>query len=238
MDSNNRYFILSGFISFGLFFLFLTLFAYMMFSGLKNRSFGMTKKSYISVSMIVPKESSSKTLKKSAAQKQIEQKHEKQPKEIDVNDLFSDVWTPKIKKVPKRKVNSKRLNDIAKKLKTLDKKNIKKSSDAKNVSESTATKDAQATSSGTEVNEYFAKIQAIVYEHFHVPPNSEGESVQAVIELDAFGKMIDFRIVRYSANDLLNEEVDRIKERLRNVIFPKNPKNRSSKIDVILRSKE
>jgi len=50
--------------------------------------------------------------------------------------------------------------------------------------------------------------------------------------------MKDFRILRYSQSEALNAEADRIKERLKNVIFPKNPKNRSSRTKVVLISKE
>jgi len=69
------------------------------------------------------------------------------------------------------------------------------------------------TSSANEVNEYFAKIQALVYEYFEPPQNSQGYSVRAVIELSALGKFIDFRILDYSANIALNEECDKIKDR-------------------------
>jgi len=94
------------------------------------------------------------------------------------------------------------------------------------------------TSSGSEVNEYLAKIQALVYKYFNVPPNSEGYSVMAYIELNSIGKVMDFRILNYSANDALNSEVDKIKNRLKSVVFPINPQNRSFNTKVILKSKE
>jgi len=97
---------------------------------------------------------------------------------------------------------------------------------------------SDASSTAEQVNEYLAKIQAIVYSYFHVPPNTQGSSVKSVIELNAFGKMLDFRVLTYSDNAALNAEADKIKERLQSVIFPKNPQNRSSKTVVILISKE
>jgi len=71
-----------------------------------------------------------------------------------------------------------------------------------------------------------------------VPPNSAGNSVKTVIELDPLGHMTDFRILNYSANEALNSEADKIKDRLKNVVFPKNPQNRSSRTIVVLISKE
>lgn len=99
-------------------------------------------------------------------------------------------------------------------------------------------KEQKAASTAQEVNEYLAKIQAIVYQYFHVPANTQGHSVKSVIELNALGKMIDFRILNYSQSSALNAEVDKIKERLKNVVFPVNPQNRSSRTVVILISKE
>jgi len=49
---------------------------------------------------------------------------------------------------------------------------------------------------------------------------------------------MDFRILNYSANDALNSEVDKIKNRLKSVVFPINPQNRSFNTKVILKSKE
>ena len=95
-----------------------------------------------------------------------------------------------------------------------------------------------SASTAKEVNEYLAKIQAIVYRYFTVPPNSEGNSVKSVIEINAFGKMSDFRILKYSNNSALNDEVDKIKERLLNVNFPINPQHKSSRTIVILISEE
>ena len=97
---------------------------------------------------------------------------------------------------------------------------------------------SESASTSPDVNEYLAKIQAIVYQYFHVPSNSQGNSVKTVIELNSLGKVIDFRVLTYSANESLNSEVDRIGERLKYVVFPKNPQNKSSRTIIILVSKE
>ncbi|MEO1938228.1 MAG: TonB C-terminal domain-containing protein [Sulfurimonas sp.] len=233
---NNRYFILSGFLSLSLFAFFLSLFVYMLFVNASSKTYGLEKKNYVSVSIVMPQTHKKFTQKKSAPQKVSSSTQAVQ--DIDVNDLFSDVWTPKAKEVTKRKVNSKRLKDIAKKVKTLKKEQKSSLSQKIQNLDSDDNKEALSSSAADEVNEYLAKIQAIVYEHFHVPPNTEGESVETVIELDPLGKMKDFRILRYSQSEALNAEADRIKERLKNVIFPKNPQNRSSRTKVVLISKE
>ncbi len=93
-------------------------------------------------------------------------------------------------------------------------------------------------STANAVNEYLAKIQALVYENFVPPPNSQGHTVKAVIELSAIGKVMDFRILTYSANSSLNDECDKIRDRLIGVLFPANPQNKSGSYIVMLTSKE
>ncbi|MBA1432892.1 MAG: TonB C-terminal domain-containing protein [Epsilonproteobacteria bacterium] len=208
----------------------------MMFVAVKDTSYGLTKKKFIAVSVVIPKNIAKAT--SSASRSQTISKSLSQ--DIDVNDLFLNVWTQKIthQKKPK-KVNAKRIQDIAKKVKTLQKNKANSIAEKiENLDISQSQKNEEQVSSANEVNEYLAKIQAIVYQYFNVPPNSAGNSVKSVIELDPLGHMKDFRILTYSANEALNAEADRIKERLRNVIFPKNPQNRSSRAVVVLISKE
>jgi len=208
----------------------------MLFVNPSNKSYGLEKKNYVSVSLVMPQKKHKQTKKKATLKKASSKAVVNE--DIDVNDLFSDVWTPKVTKVKKKKVNSQRLKDISKKVKTLKKESKSRLSEKVMKIDSSDSQEATASSAADEVNEYLAKIQAIVYEHFHVPPNTAGESVETVIELDPLGKMKDFRIIRYSQSEALNEEVDKIKERLKNVIFPKNPQNRSSRTVVVLISKE
>jgi protein TonB len=234
---NNKYFILSGFISLCLFLIFLFLFIYMLFVQSKEKLYALEKKNYVTISLVVENQKN-KEKKENTAPKPSSMQSEHKAENIDVNDLFSDVWTPKAKELQQKKVNAKRLDDIAKKLKILKKeKHSQLSKKVKNIQNSDL-KEQHTASAANEVNEYLAKIQAIVYEHFHVPPNTQGESVKTVIELDPLGKMKDFRVLQYSKSEALNSEVDKIKERLKNVIFPKNPYNRSSRTVVVLISKE
>ena len=229
MADNNRYFYISGLLSFSLFALFFLLFLMMAFSATKIKSYALHKNDFISISLdaIQTKE---RVSKKSVSPiiKPIQKPADIPSENIDVNDLFSDVWTKKITKKKEKPKDLKRIAQLQQQL-PLSK---------KNVAEVTEEKQVPSSSNAEEVNEYLAKIQAIVYEHFNVPPNSQGNSVKAVIELNSLGQLLDFRILTYSSNDALNEEVDRIKKRLLNVVFPINKQNKSTKTIVILTSKE
>ena len=98
--------------------------------------------------------------------------------------------------------------------------------------------EASSESKAFEVNEYLAKIQALVYKYFYPPANSQGNTVKAVITLSAIGKVQDFRILNYSVNKSLNDECDKVKNRLLNVVFPKNPQHVSGTYTIILTAKE
>jgi len=203
-------------------------------------SFALKKDNYISISLKIPKEKSvkQKQNKKAAV---VQEEVVTPQKKADINKLFSDVWTKKIvpKKEKPKKVDNKRYLELQKKIKTTKENQVESISEKVNNLDSVKTNnESDASSTAQEVNEYLAKIQAIVYQHFHVPPNSEGNSVKTVIELNPFGKVIDFRILNYSANSALNAEADKIKERLMHVNFPINPQHKSSKTIVILISKE
>ena len=235
MDNNSRYFYISGFISLSLFIAFLIAFIYMMFSVSNMKIYGYKKKNYISVSIqtVPAKHRSSKKIMKSSPTSTSSSKN------IDINSLFNDVWTKKITNKVIEPKEKKAIKKIQQHISQTKPKNVESVTEKLKELESTQTKNEQsATSSAKEVNEYLAKIQDIVYQHFNVPPNSEGNSVKTVIELDPFGKLIDFRILSYSNNEVLNQEAQRIKERLKSVVFPVNPKHRSSKTIVILISKE
>jgi protein TonB len=254
MDKNNFYFYISGFISLLLFIFFSTLFVISIILSKKNDSFAIKKDNYISVSIDMPKIETSSIKKNVESLKEIDKKivvKDEAPKEStkveekkvrNVEDLFSQVWTKDIKKTQeiKKPTNDKRvLDEIQKKIKKSDS-NRAESISQKIMSMDTTKRENENSkaSTATEVNEYLAKIQALVYQYFKPPENSQGNSVTAVIELSSMGKVIDFRILTYSDNEALNRECDNIKERLLNVLFPENPSGRSSLHKVKLISKE
>jgi len=238
MARDNRFFYLSGLISVSLFLLFLSMFMYMLFSSSKINSFALNKDNYISISLDMTP-TNSKLHKKSTTVNKVASQVPKINKNVDVNDLFSDVWTKKITPTKTKLKNSKRIQEIRKKINTSKENNTKQYTEKTNDNENIKSNEEENPSStANEVNEYLAKIQALVYKYFNVPPNSEGYSVKALIELNALGKVLDFRVLTYSDNEALNREVDRIKERLLSVVFPINKQNKSTKTIVILTSKE
>jgi len=215
----------------------------------------MKKENYISISMDIPK------IQASSAKKSVDTPIKEEPdikpvikeepkkettKEIEkktrtVEDLFSEVWTKDIKKTQEEKPTPDKrvLNEIQKKIQKSD---INKAeSISKRIQSLDASKkddESSKSSTATEVNEYLAKIQALVYEYFYPPENSQGNAVTAVIELTSMGKVVDFRILIYSESDALNRECDKIKDRLSSVLFPKSPNNSSGVYKIILISEE
>jgi periplasmic protein TonB len=210
----------------------------MLFSKSNIDIYALKKDNYISISLEMPKTETS--TKKSVTSPVIEDSVI-EPNDVNIDDLFSDVWTKKIKKPKKieKKVDNKRLLEIGKKSKKIDKNSVKPVSE-KSTDNSAVVKsdDSQKLSTANAVNEYFAKIQALVYQNFVPPPNSQGHSVKAVIELSAIGKVMDFRILTYSNNSSLNDECDKIKDRLIGVLFPANPQNKTGNYIIMLTSKE
>ena len=238
MARDNRLFYLSGFLAVSLFSLFLAMFFYMLFSSSKINSFALNKDNYISISLDMTP-TNSKLHKKSTTASKVASQMPQISKNVDVNDLFSDVWTKKITPTKAKPKNSKRIQEIQKKISTSKENNTQQYTEKTNDNENIkSNEEANPSSTANEVNEYLAKIQALVYKYFNVPPNSEGHSVKALIELNALGKVLDFRVLTYSDNEALNREVDQIKERLVSVVFPINKQNKSTKTIVILTSKE
>lgn len=237
-NSNNSYFYISGFISISLFAFFLSLIISMLFSKSNIDIYALKKDNYISISLDMPKIqiSTAKSITTPVLEDSVIE-----PSDVNIDDLFSDVWTKKIKepKQVEKKIDNKRLSEIGKRSKKIDKNIVKpiseKSTDNSEVKKSD---DSKKLSTANAVNEYLAKIQALVYENFVPPPNSQGHTVKAVIELSAIGKVMDFRILTYSANSSLNDECDKIRDRLIGVLFPANPQNKSGSYIVMLTSKE
>ncbi len=206
----------------------------MMLSKSKNDIFALKKDQFISISLEVPKIQSNN--KKSIVSAVSENSIAK-PKDVNIDDLFSDVWTKKIKKQKKIKkiVNNRRLLEIQKKSKIIDEDSKKPSLDNIEKDDSAnKSEEMNKASTANVVNEYLAKIQALVYRNFSPPLNSQGYSVKAVIELSAIGKVMDFRILNYSANSDLNNECDKIKGKLIGVLFPANPENKSFSVIINL----
>ena len=223
MVKNSSFFYLSGFLSIGLFAFFLFVFIYVAYVSSTVNSYALKKEDYISISLVTPK-IEMKTNDKNVKETQKKTSVEDTPKEIDVADLFSEVWTKKIVKTKPKPIDSKRLKEIRKKIKTVKKNestSVSKKTNA--LDDSSKNDESDPTSTANEVNEYLAKIHALVYRSFTPPENSQGHSVKALIELSSIGKVLDFRVLTYSSNQALNDECDRLKEKLLGVLFPISP---------------
>ena len=237
----NNYFYISGAISLSLFLLITILFILFMFSPDKIKNFALKKDNYISVSINmnsvkIPKIQTIKKVKPI-----VKESTPVIQKAQSIDDMFGDVWTKSIKAPKKvvKKTNTRRLNEISKKIKTVKKNKTKSVEDLfENINTNKTSDINKKDSTALVVNEYLAKIQALVYKYFFPPQNSQGNSVEVVINLSAIGQVVDFRILRYSSSQTLNDEADKVKSRLINVVFPKNPDNKSGSYTIILTSKE
>lgn len=240
MDKDNNYFYLSGFLSFTIFSFFLSTVLYMIISSDKIKIFALEKDNYISVSVDMSIKKAKKTIKNLPKTITEESVVETKQEDVNIDNLFSDVWTQNIKPTKKtpQKVNNRRLQEITKKTKVAKENEVKSVSDIfKNIN-ADESDEVSSESKSFEVNEYLAKIQALVYKYFYPPASSEGYTVKAVITLSAIGKVQDFRILNYSLNDALNAECDKINTRLINVVFPKNPDNKSDSYTITLTAQE
>lgn len=241
MDRDNNYFYISGFLSLFIFIFFSSIIVFMIVSSDKVKTFALKKDNYVSVSIDMPKVVTSSP-KQMAEEPVVENKIiPEKAKDVNIDNLFSDVWTKSIQK-PKeqeKKINNRLLQEIQKKINTSENNSVESlSKKVKSIDKAKVDDQNSKTSTADEVNEYLAKIQALVYEHFYPPSNSEGNSVKAVIELSSIGKLLDFRILTYSSNSSLNSECDKIKGRIINLIFPVNPNNSSGKYTITLTSEE
>jgi len=237
MAKNDYYFYISGFISLALFFIFISIFIFMLVSNTKIKSYALKKENYISISldMVIPQ-----TTKNSKVQKKtIEPVSEEIENDLSIDDLFSDVSTKNIKKKNIKKIDNKRLQELTKRLKKAELNKVESvNKKIDSIQDSNIAKETKQNSSADEVNEYLAKIQAIIYENFNPPQNTQGKSAKVVIELSAIGKMIDFRILNPSDNEDFNKELSKIKNRLRGALFPSNPENKKFRLITIITSKE
>ncbi|MDQ1244374.1 MAG: periplasmic protein TonB [Campylobacterota bacterium] len=255
MGNKDSYFYFSGFISLSLFAFFTALFFIAIVVSKDVKIYALQKDDFISVSVNMANIQSTNVQK--PVEKPVEKEEEKpvvkqepeeekvaqtQKKEVNIDNLFSQVWTKDIKKEDKKiekELDKRVAQELSKKSQKSEVSKVESaSSKIQKVNSETKSDKASKSSTGTEVNEYLAKIQGIVYQYFIPPDNTQGKVVKAVIELDAFGKIIDFRILTYSDSDALNSECDKIKGRLANVLFPKNPDNKSGVYVINLISQE
>lgn len=245
MGSNQeRYFFLSGLISFSLFIVLAALAGYSLILSPKIEQFAMIQSDVINVSITISetKETEQSTPEPAitpsepeVAQKQNEVAEAEPVPEI--SDLFAQV---KPDKTPKKKAEeNKQLNALEKEV--LERKDVPRFSDKVNkvtLAKPSVKMIPQGGSTGPLVNEYHAKIQGLVYTYFRPPSGSAGEVSRVRMSISASGKLIAYRVIRYSGNSSFNSEIDWLKERLSSIRFPEHPDGKDTVLEFILTAKE
>ncbi len=239
MDRDNFYFYTSGAISLTFFSLICSLFVFALFNADEIKNYALKKENFVSISLQsieVPTTASKKPQKQPEIieeptpivppEPQKVEVSKPKPKEVNIDSLFSTVVTKDIKKDTKpqeKPVDKRVVENSAKKSKESNdsKKSLSKTLDS--TLSDKKSEQTQKTSGGNEVNEYLAKIQAIIYENFYPPAATEGMVVKIAIEINSLGKVMSFRVVSYSKHEGLNQEVDRVASRIKNMVFPLNP---------------
>lgn len=251
-SGDDKLFYLSGALSLLLFLLSILLFGAVLFPLDSAKSFAQTKQDFVSVSLHVmdlPKPSTDKG--KTPAPQQASAASETPlvttpDTPQDVSSLFDDVWT---KDISKKKTQKKQPEDTAKRIASIEKR-LKAS---KPTTQSTAAADKIAalklvktsvaiesgsTSAASEVNEYYAKIQAIIFNHFYPPANSEGNSAKVFLRIENDGTLSDARILVASGQRVYDREIEALLRRLEAVDFPTPPDTQAIELKIILTAKE
>ncbi|MDD2950286.1 MAG: TonB C-terminal domain-containing protein [Sulfuricurvum sp.] len=246
--NHERYFFLSGLISISLFVFLLFLAAYNLIFSPKAEQFAMTKSEFISVSLAVTNtksEDHSEPTPQVKVQKTEPEREPEKPiaqpeKTPDISDLFAQVKPQKtIKKPLEDSKQNEQLNKLEKEL--LTHKDTPRFSDKVNkveLAKPSVKMVVQGGSSGPIVNEYHAKIQALVYTNFHPPAGSAGAVARVRMNISGSGKLISYRVLSYSGNSSFNSEVDWLRDRLSAIRFPDHPEGKDTVLECILTAKE
>lgn len=244
---HDRYFFISGFISISLFLLILLLAGYAVRNSAKIEQFAMVQSDTISVSIALSEEKGQIEPAAETAEPPSEPEPAPVPpekksaeKSPEISDLFSQV-KPRIE--PQKNADrTKRYEGLAALEKELTASAEKQrfSEKVKNIelSKPGLKMVVQGGSAGPVVNEYHAKIQGLIYTHFHPPAGSAGQAARVRIKISPGGKLVSYKIIAYSASTSLNNEVDWLKERLGTVVFPPHPEGREAVLECILTAKE
>ena len=263
MVNDTKYFYLSGLISFLLFFTVIFLFIYTIVMQDKIKTFALKKDTYVSISLntidtskikndtkkpidkIKPKPTTNKKPKEKKSEKVDKPKPSPDVKENrSASNLFSKVKTKQIahkgKKIIK-KFDAKKLNTINKRITTAkasEKTDASEKLEKLDLQEKISEVGGQSVSRAPEVDVYFAKVHAFVYSNFHPNAQSANQIAKVRINLSSSGKMSDFKVLVLSSDESLNEEIERLRQRLLRLTFPQHPDNKAIDIDIILKAKE
>ncbi len=231
-DKNDSYFYLSGLLSFLLFALVFVLAFTVIAEEERLISFAMKKDTVVTISLDNLK--TKKIVKKNRPQP----KSSPKPKVVektstpDISSLFASVNAKKVqkkKKVEKVKINKEILKKLNKKAESVEKNKIVDANEKikeLDFSKVEIPQEAQSDSTADEVNEYYARVQALVYDNFF-PVNSQ-DSAKVKICIGSNGTLLRYVVVQYSNSTAFNSEVDSVKDRLASVSMPKPPSEKNS----------
>ena len=248
MGSNQeRYFFLSGLISFSLFIIFILLAGYSLVLPPKIEQLAMVQSDVINVSIAFTETKATEqhepepSIMPTEPEAVQEAPKPAEPESVpEISDLFSHVKPDKmLKKKEDEAKRNEQLNAMEKEL--LERHETPRFSEK--VSKVSLAKPSvkmvsQGGSTGPIVNEYHAKIQALVYTYFRPPSGSVGEAARVRMSISATGKLIAYRVLSYSGNSSFNNEVDWLKDRLSSIHFPEHPDGKEAILDFILTAKE
>lgn len=158
----------------------------------------------------------------------------------DISDLFAEVKSEKPPKKPREEPKrNEQLNQLEKELSTRQETSRFSEKVSKvDLSKPSVKMSQQGGSTGPVVNEYRAKIQALVHNAFRPPAGTVGKEARVRMTISASGKLLRYKVIRYSDSGPFNTEVDWLKERLESVRFPDHPEGRDTVFEVILEAKE
>lgn len=215
----------------------------------KVRSFAFKQQNQIRVSLISPpkplKQQRTKPSPVSPQPKAVERVEEEPIPVADIASLFSEVKTEQIQRSKKtaeqRRNEQKRMLLLQSRLKKLEQKPATNQNSSiaplKLVTPATVTGEVP-DSGGEAVDEYYARIQTLIYQNFFPPQRSEGAVAIVRIVLAPDGRLLDYRVLKRSGEPFFDREVDALQKRLKTVHFSENPKGRKSILDIRLISKE
>lgn len=242
--NDQRYFFISGIISFSFFALILIAFGYTMITSEKIEQFALTQSQYVSISLDIatPEPMAEPLPEVSEVTPSPDKAPEPVPEKVpEISDLFSSVKPEKIQQKEDESVKRLEvLSALEQKMANRAQKTPQLADKVKNTSLAKPSIKiiANSGSTGPLVNEYHAKIQALIYSNYYPPSGSQGQTARIRINVNASGKLTAFRVLAYSGNSSFNSEVDWLKDRLRNVMFPLHPDGKDTVLEIILTAKE
>lgn len=229
MGSNQeRYFFLSGLISFSFFIVLVGLVGYSLIISPKIEQFSMIQSDVINVSITISETKETEQSLSEAIITPIEPEVAEKQNELakpepvpEISDLFAQV---KIDKTPKKKPEeNKELNALEKEI--LERKDVPRFSD-----KIKSIKILKGGSTGPMVDKYYAMIFAFVSQNFNPPLGTVGNKATVVLVLSPSGKLRSFKILYSSKNQMFDEEVDRLKDKMAKLNLPAHPDGDESEL--------